>query len=102
MLRRPDRDFIVLKEALIELGQVHVVKYLESSRADSSDRAEEADLADPTNMDFSQDYVRGWKNLLVNSRTKLVDQLTVNDELISQLIKFGVVNVTFSEILKVR
>jgi len=102
MLKRPDRDFIVLKEALIELGQVHVVKYLELSPIDSTDRAEDADLTCASKTDFSQDYVRGWKRLLVNNRTEIVDQLTVNDELISLLIKFGVINVTFSEMLKVR
>jgi len=101
MLRRPDQDFVKLKEALIELGQVHVVKYLELSPVDNTDRAEESALESASKTDFSQDYVRGWKNLLVNNRTELVDQLAVNDELISQLIKFSVINITFSEMLKV-
>jgi len=102
MLKRPDEDFFKLKEAIIELGQVHVVQYLEPPSAiDSTDRAEESASASGTRMDFSQDYVRGWKNLIVNNRTKLVEELNVNDELISELIKFGVINVTFSEILKV-
>ena len=101
MLRRPDQDFVKLKDALIELGQVHVAKYLESSPVDNTDRAEEVAVASASKTDFSQDYVRGWKNLLVNNRIELVDHLMVNDELISQLIKFGVINVTFSETLKV-
>lgn len=98
---RPYQDFLKLKGALIELGQVHVVKYLESSPVDSTDRVEEAVLASTIRIDFSQDYVRGWKNLLVNNRVEIVNHLLVNDELISQLIKFGVINTTFSETLKV-
>ena len=101
MLKRPDEDFIKLKEALIALGQTHVVKYLEPSARDSTDLAEDSAFSSETRMDFSQDHVRGWKNLIVNNRTKLVEDLDVNDELISELIKFGVINETFSEILKV-
>jgi len=101
MLKRPDDDFVTLKKAVIELGQVHVVKYLEPSPMDSTDRAEDSAMTSATRTDFSQDYVRGWKTIIVNNRTKLVEDLSVNDELISELIKFGVINVTFSEILKV-
>jgi len=101
MLKRPDEDFMKLKDALIELGQVHVTKYLEPSATDSTDRADELASARAARTDFSQDYVRGWKNLIVNNRTNLVEELAVNDELISELIKFGVINVTFSEMLKV-
>jgi len=101
MLKRPDEDFIKLKQALTELGQHHVVRYLEPSATDSTDQAEEPSSENATRTDFSQDFVPGWKTLIVNNRTKLVENLTVNDELITELIKFGVINVTFSEILKV-
>jgi len=103
MLKRPDSDFIKLKKALIDLGQVHVANYLEPTAVDSTDRAE-ASLAsaNATRTDFSHDYVHGWKRVIVNNRTKLVEELNVKDELINELIKFSVINVTFSEILKVR
>ena len=101
MLKRPDDDFIKLKKAIIELGQVHVVKYLEPSAIDSTDQVAEWTPTGETKTDFSRDYVRGWKTLIVNNRTDLVDDLVVDDGLIGELIKFGVINVTFSEILKV-
>lgn len=98
MLKRPDEDFIKLKESLIELGQVHVAEYLGPT---ATDWAEELASADAARKDFSNDYIRGWKNLILSNRTKLVDELTINDELITELINFAVINVTFSEILKV-
>jgi len=102
MLKRPDSDFLKLKEALIELGQVHVANYLEPTAVDSTHRDEPLVSPNATRTDFSQDYVRGWKRLIVNNRTMIVEELTVKDELISELLKFGVINITFSEILKVR
>jgi len=101
MVKRPDEDFIKLKEALITLGQLHIVRYLESVATDSADRADELPPANATRTDFSTDYVPGWKNLLVSNRTKLIDKLTVDDDLITRLINLGVINVTFSEMLKV-
>ena len=101
MMKRPDEDFVKLKEALTELGQVHVVKYLEPSAVDNTDRAQRSASESAAEVDLSRFCFHGWKNLLVNKRTKLVDCITVNDELITELIKLGVINVTFSEILKV-
>jgi len=102
MLKRPDDDFIKLKKAIIELGQVHVVKYLEPCAIDHTDQAVEwASTGETRSTDFSCHYVRGWKALIVNNRTDLVDDLVVDDGLVGELIKFGVINVTFSEILKV-
>lgn len=98
MLKRPDEDFMKLKESLIELGQVHVAEYLSPT---ATDRAEELASTGVVRKDFSNDYIRGWKNLIVSNRTKLVEELTINDELITELINFGVINVTVSEILKV-
>jgi len=101
MLKRPDEDFVKLKEALVELGQEHVLMYLEPSSVDRTDQAEELSLPNQAGTDFSQDYVRGWKTLLVSNRTKLVDGLDVSDQLMTDLMNFGVINMTFSEFLKV-
>jgi len=101
MLKRPDEDFVKLREALVELGQEHVLMYLEPSPVDRTDQAEELSLSSQARTDFSQDYVRGWKTLLVSNRTKLVDGLDVSDQLMTDLMNFGVINMTFNEFLKV-
>jgi len=101
MVKRPDDDFIKLREALIELGQGQVVRYLEAPAVDSTDRAVELAVTTATAVDVCRDNVHGWKAKIVNHRTELVERLSVNDELISELFKFGVINDTFREILQV-
>jgi hypothetical protein len=111
---RPDEDFIAFCEALRDTNQGHVVQlYLSKDIANreglpaisatrSHRETEPSDqlLKLPPNI---QKIVRpladedGWKIVLINRRSVIMDSIDVSNELIDRLYSYGVVNLSTFE-----
>ena len=105
LLKRPDEDFAKLCEALINTNQRHVVdRWLTPGGRDRTDLAPEHAPPVPMDVDeaeLSKFNVPEWRELIVRKRNEIVDELEPNEDLLNDLLKYGVMNVYVYEVLKV-
>ena len=108
-MSRPDEDFLEFCEALSATNQLHIVEryltkdsvYRESFSArpvndpvlelDPILRQQISELVHHLEKDDE------WKTVLMNRRSKIIDDIDVSDDLMNKLRSFGVINQTTAE-----
>jgi len=106
---RPDEDFVEFCEALRLTNQRHIVEqylskdsvYRESSAAQlNSDPSPRLDLKLLPHISGLVHHLikdDGWKTVLINRQSEIVEKIRVSNDLLNKLRSFGVMNQTTAE-----
>lgn len=107
MPKRSDEDFAKLCDALRCTNQGHVVdRWLTPGGRDRTDLATNPESSATVYEQVDDESLKnlmvpGWKDLLIKKRNEIIDVLDPTDDILNELVKHGVMNISVFEVMKV-
>ena len=101
ILRGPSKHFESLREALEANGQKHVVETLLTPQGRSLMRENKDDTPPRLPSTFDTTQFDDWKDVIRHNRTEIVNNMNSSDEVLGELVKWGVLIDNLYQQLKV-